>query len=428
MTFADLKIIYINLFQSILSPVVIHYVVFFSPILAAVFLGVVFFDVWLRYIRLRTFLKRKYALLDLKLPKDTFKSPLAMETVLHALHNTADGNWFGQYWKGETRPWYSLEIISIEGQVKFIIWTEDARKKNLMSALYSQYPGIEIREIEDYAKDVQYDPKIWKIWATEFEFTKKDNSDAYPIKTYVDYGLDKDPKEELKVDPLTHMIEWLGSLRPNEQAWIQFVIRAHKKEQRKPGHLFKQTDAWKDKAEKEINKILLRDPKTKVAGKIDEKTGLSARPVITRGEEEIVTALERSISKLPFDVCVRTLYIAKREIFDTPFGIGGIISSLKQFNTEHLNGFKPSGKWMNKIGDYPWQDYKNTRRTYLSNSVLKAYRRRSAFYPPYANSKVLVMNTEELATVFHFPGSVAATPTLERVPSKKGEAPSNLPI
>ncbi len=37
------------------------------------------------------------------------------------------------------------------------------------------------------------------IWGCEFKFTK---GDGYPIKTYVDYGLDKDPKEEYKVDPL----------------------------------------------------------------------------------------------------------------------------------------------------------------------------------------------------------------------------------
>jgi len=35
---------------------------------------------------------------------------------------------------------------------------------------------------------------------------------ALPIKTYEDYGLGKDPKEELKVDPITPLIELLGTL------------------------------------------------------------------------------------------------------------------------------------------------------------------------------------------------------------------------
>jgi hypothetical protein len=39
-----------------------------------------------------------------------------------------------------------------------------------------------------------------------------------------------------------------------------------------------------------------------------------------------------------------------------------------------------------------------------------------------------VLNTEELATMFHFPGGVAATPTFNRIESRKAEAPTNLPV
>ncbi len=348
-----------------------------------------------------------------------------METVLHSIHNTSDGKLYVQYWKGETRPWYSLEIIGIEGQVKFLIWTEDRRKNNLSSALYAQYPGIEIREIDDYARAVQWDPKDLKIWASEFEFVKPN---PYPIRTYIDYGLDKDPKEEFRVDPLTHMLEWLGSLRPNEQAWFQFIVRAHKDDQKHPDFFWKRTDLWADESKKIVNEILIRDPKTKtVAGEPDPETGYTKLPIISQGERDVVEAIERKQMKLPFDVCVRALYIAKRDVFDTPFGIGGCISSLKQFTSNGLNGFKPGGQMMPGGFDYPWQDYKDFRRNRYSKRILMAYRRRSAFYPPY-KVKTVVLNTEELATMYHFPGSVAATPNLERVPSKKGTAPTNLPI
>jgi hypothetical protein len=40
----------------------------------------------------------------------------------------------------------------------------------------------------------------------------------------------------------------------------------------------------------------------------------------------------------------------------------------------------------------------------------------------------MVLNAEELATMYHFPGSVASTPGIERVASKKAEAPINLPL
>ena len=144
-------------------------------------------------------------------------------------------------------------------------------------------------------------------------------------------------------------------------------------------------------------------------------------------DQDLLDALARSISKPAFDVGIRAIYVAKKDVFDTPFGIGGIISFFKHFNTENLNGFRPNGdKWHAQFG-FPWQDFKNIRRNMLSKKVLKAYRRRLYFMPPYL-STALVLNTEELATVYHFPGSVAATPSLARIPSKRADAPSNLPI
>lgn len=410
-------------FQTGLLPDVLSILITISfPVLAFI-LGMLFFPLWVDYIRSKNFLGLKYTVLEVKLPKDIHKSPAAMELFLHSIHNTSDGNNFKQFWLGETRPWYSLELVSFSGNVRFMIWTEDRRKSGVMSSLYAQFPGIEIHEIEDYTKGVFYDGNTMKMWSTEMEFTQPD---PFPIKTYIDYGLDKDPKEELKVDPITPVLEYLGSVGPNQTIWIQLIIRAHKKEQRKAGNWFAKTDKWKDDAMEKVNEILLRDPKTKVTGDT-EKSEQGQRVTISPGEQEIVKALERSISKLPFDVCVRCMYLAKKESFDTPFGIGGIISSFKHFSSEHLNGFKPAKRWTSKI-DSPWQDYKNIRRNRLSRDFLLAYKLRSAFYTPYADSKILVMNTEELATIYHFPGSVALTPTLSRVPSKKSEAPANLPI
>ncbi len=412
-------------FQNEIFGQVIQVLITVSPVILALILFMIFWPIWMNYVRSSFFFSLKYAFLEIKLPKETLKSPLAMEVFLNAIHNTADGSKFSQYWKGEIRPFYSLEIISVEGQVKFIICTEDRRKGGVISPLYSQFPGIEIHEIEDYTKGIHFDPKETKIWAGEFKFTKED---PYPIKTYVDYGLDKDPKEEFKVDPMVPMIEFLGSVKANSQIWIQILVRAHKDDQRKPGHLFKKTDLWQDGAKELVNKIMLRDPKTKVAGIKDETTGFTKLPSISEGEKKIVEAIERAVSKPAFDVGIRAIYIAKREIFDTPFGIGGIIGSFKQFGSENLNGFKPNGnKWHNKFSGNPWEDYKDMRRNRESRLALLAYKYRSYFYPPF-ESKPLVLNTEELATIYHFPGQVAGTPTLSRIPSKKAQAPANLPI
>lgn len=410
--------------HSSLFPGVLGILIMLSPIALAVTLFIIGWGLWVDYVRSYNFLKMKYTVLELRLPKETYKSPLAMESVLHALHNTSDGSKFAQYWKGETRPWFSLEIASVEGQVRFFIWTEDRRKQSVMAPLYSQFPGIEIYEVEDYAKNVQFDPKTMRIWAAEFVLAKED---SYPIKTYVDYNLDKDPKEEYKVDPLAPFIEFMGGLKPNQQNWLQIMIRSHNKEQRKPGKLFEKTDKFKDDANKTINKLLVRDSDTKVAGEPNDK-GFPMVPTLSKVEQDTVTAIERKMSKLLFDVGVRVLYISPKDTFDTPYGIGGNIASMKQFSVESWNGFKPNGdKWHAQFKGLPWEDYKNMRRDREAKLALAAYKRRSFFYTPFAG-KPNVLNTEELATMYHFPGSTVATPGLSRIPSKKSTAPTNLPV
>ena len=80
--------------------------------------------------------------------------------------------------------------------------------------------------------------------------------------------------------------------------------------------------------------------------------------------------------------------------------------------------------------DYPWEDFHSLRTTKNERRLLDAYKRRSFFSYPYRNfhGKPFVLTTEELATIFHFPGKVAETPTFERIQSRKAEPPANLPV
>ncbi len=413
-------------FQGIILPQSLQFTITIAPIALCIILAMIMWPLWVRYVRAKFFLSLKYAVLEISLPKDTFKSPLAMEVFLQSLHNTSNGSHFAQFWKGEMRPWYSLEVVSIEGRIKFFIWTEDRRKAGVINGLYSQFPGIEVKEVEDYTKSVHFDPSAMKVWAAEMKFTK---DDAYPIKTYVDYGLDKDPKEEFKVDPMLPMLEFLGSVGPNQQVWIQILIQAHIPNKRKPGHWFKKIDSYQESAKKLVNEIMIRDSKTKGIKAENKKAGevFPDIPRLSKGEQDVIEAIERSVSKLSFDTGIRGIYIGSKESFNTIFGVGGILGSFKHFNTEHLNGFKPNGDvWHPRLGD-PWKDYKDIRRNRYAADAIAMYKRRSYFYAPH-EGKALVMSTEEIATVYHFPGSVAATPTLQRIPSKKAEAPSNLPL
>jgi hypothetical protein len=152
-----------------------------------------------------------------------------------------------------------------------------------------------------------------------------------------------------------------------------------------------------------------------------KKEGTFVAP--TKGEMEAIAAIERSITKPGFDTGIRVLYLAKKDAFDR-MAISTSTASFKQFNSIDLNGFKPTNV---TSFDFPWQDFSGKRLAKKKADIFNAYVARGYFHPPFKND-YMVLNTEELATVFHFPGQVVKTPTFERIESRKSEPPVNLPF
>lgn len=391
-------------FQTLFALYILFF--FFLPIV----FGYAFFKAWVKYAQAKFLSEQKYVLLELRVPKEITKSPAAMELFLHALYQGGgEGNWYDKFVKGGMRTWFSLELVSIEGQVKFFIWSRAGFRKVIESQLYGQYPDIEIMEAEDYTEKVHFDENT-ELFGCHFEKTK---DSFYPIKTYVDYGLEDNPKEEYKIDPITAMIEFLGSLQRDEQVWIQIVIRVHKKEMTKPGTWFEKVD-WKHFAKAEIDSKMKRKKDDGVGG-----------DKLTKGEKGAVDAIEDSISKLAFDTGIRALYIAKKDIFNKA-NVSGLTGSFRQYSSDNLNGLKPGDT---TSFDYPWQDFKNYRLNKKKEKMMKYYKQRAFFSPGYSYGiKTFVFNVQEIATIFHFPGDVSQTPTFSRIMSRKSEAPSNLPI
>jgi hypothetical protein len=411
---------FISLFNLDSLWLVLNYVYLFLPVWMPLLLLVVFFEIWVKYIQTKFINKEGSVLLEIKLPREITKSPAAMEVVLTSLFQEGKNNFLDAYVTGKVRPWFSLELVSVDGQVKFFIWTRPKIRRIIETQIYAQYPGVEIHEAEDYTKNFQYPEKVEKslpppLWGAHFKLSK---DDVYPIKTYVDYGLEKDPKEEFKIDPMTAVLEFLGSMKRGEQVWIQILIQAHRKEGITDSRIYKKPD-WTSGG-KEVVKELLEKLKS------ETEDGGSRYRQPTEGEKDIISALERSMTKFPFEVCMRALYIAEPASFN-PIGISGLIGSVRQYGSPHLNSFKLSKP---TSYDYPWQDFRGKKSIQMQQKILDAYRHRSFFHTPYKHygCDPYILNTEELATIFHFPGSVASTPTIQKTMSKKGEAPPNLPI
>ena len=384
-----------------------------------IFFLVATFRTFVSYQRMKFFLDQGFVLLEINIPKNVSKPLVAMELLLEAFHQTGGESTFIDRWiKGKTRPWFSLEMVSLEGEIHFFVWMRKMWKRHIESVVYSQYPDAEMYEVEDYVNYLPLNLEKYKVWACEFNLAK---ADPYPIKTYYDFDMEKEKKEEHVVDPLNSTLEFFASLNKGEYLWLQILIRAHKKEKKKRGTYFGKTD-WKEEGKKIVKGIIKENAPTKLSITMTDETGSPALNLST-WQAEMVKSIERNLNKHAFDTGIRGLYISEKDAFN-PVTISGLAGIFKQFGSEYMNSLPP--KRGHTVFSYPWQDFKNIRNNKVSREMYEAYRLRSYFFLPY-KSPHSVLSTEELATIFHIPGEASATPTLPRIVSRKGDAPSNLP-
>ena len=145
-----------------LTASVFHFVWSTAPFWLAFFAGRTFIKYWVKYRRMIFLRKQGSVLLEIKIPKEILKSPLAMEIVITSLYQTGSATYLETYFKGKVKPWFSFEMISEEGKIRFFIWTWEKFKDLVESQLYAQYPGIEITEREeDYTDWYEQTDPTW---------------------------------------------------------------------------------------------------------------------------------------------------------------------------------------------------------------------------------------------------------------------------
>ncbi len=403
-------------------------VIFLSPIWLPIVL--VRFSVF-RFIeanRLAWLANQEYVLLELLMPRDIRKSPLAMETVFTNLHiSPGESTWYKRLILGAVRPWFSAEIVSLGGRVHFYIWTRAGYRRAVESFLYAQYPGLEITEAMDYSllTDPSHAPN--RMWGCDYVKTKED---PIPIRTYAEFIDPGKPlaKPEETIDPLAQIIELLGSIGPKEQFWVQINFRVTKGEKyngkkNEKGEVY----TWEDEAGEIITRM--RDSSVRKTKRVDPVSGavteVEGFPNPSKGLQEGMFAIERNINKPGFDVGIRALYSAPEDAFDGSM-VTFLIALWKPMSAEGLNGLKIT-RWDAIFSDFPWEDKKGSHEAHINHQLVDAYRRRAYFHEPYKLGWS-TMSSEELATLFHVPSASVTAPSLSRIQSSTSEAPANLPI
>ena len=373
----------------------------------------------------------EYIYLAVDVPGDNEQMPKAVEQIFVTLSGAHTPFTKGEkWWEGKVQLGFSFEIVSDGGYLQFVIRAPKINRDLVESAIYAQYPQAEITEIEDYTKDIptKYPNETHTFWGTELALTQ---DQAYPIKTYLEF--EEKLMGEFK-DPMAAVLETMNKLRPGEKFWIQIIA--------------KPTDhKWTEKSKKLADKLAGKKAKAKTSSnpaspvlqffsdwaqysntvtrvekaEVKKKDEVASMLVhLTPGERTVIEAIERKASKIAFDCKIRLLYVGKKEVFNTGRVVPAVFGAMKQFSTNDLNGFKPESHTKTSAYYGRAEHKKNRRRTKL----IRNYIARTT----WAGGKTFILNTEELATLYHFPILTVKAPLMPRLEMKKSEPPSYLPI
>jgi len=373
----------------------------------------------------------KFIILAIDVPKGNEQSPKAVEnmfTYLAGAHGSV--NFFEKWFEGKFQVSFSYEIVSLEGYTQFLIRTPIEFRNLIETSVYSQYPDAEISEVDDYVDTVphHFPDEDYDIWGAEF---MQGNDWPFPIKMYQEFEHKFGESETQFKDPMASLMDLCSSLHEGEQLWLQFIVIPIGFD-------------WLADTDKAVDKILGKKKKQNskaskfielmgdaseavysIWGDIENKNsddkGLSMQELTPKQKKQI-EAIHLKASKLAFELKIRVIYVARKDLLNRSKVVNGVVGYMKQFAALDLNNLKPDVKLTMTKTAY-FNKYKRLLKK--KNAIMANYVARD----DSAGRNPGIFNIEELATLWHFPieANVKA-PMIQKAPGRKADAPSELPI
>jgi hypothetical protein len=286
----------------------------------------------------------------------------------------------------------SFEIVAQNDEISFYVSVPKKIRNLIEKQIHAYYSDAQIETVKEYNI---FKPDS-KVAAVSLALNK---SYFYPIKTY----------KNLEVDPLNGLANALGKLGKDEGAAIQILVRPVSEKWRANGKIVakriqegKSAKAGASIVSKFMSNLgswlnyffkhLLHSEQS---GTHDDSIKL------TPMQESTIQALEEKTNKVGFETNIR-LVVASPLQESAQSQLETIVSSFSQFNVPEYNGFK--------------------KEKIKSQADLV-----TAFIFRFFNPTETILNTEELATVFHFPNFTVDAPKIRWLLSKQSHPPSNLP-
>jgi len=296
----------------------------------------------------------------------------------------------------------SVEIVSKKGLVFFYIGVPIVFKEAIEKNILAQYPDVVVEVDKERGFSIFKDMQ-GEIAAANLRLLKKF---FFPIKTY----------RYLEYDPLNGIVNALSKLGESCNASIQILIRP--------------TDnTWRFAIDKTAKNIQAGKSGSYYASSFNRRIGESffkflgdigksatGKPLVEEEKEKMqqnmyrlnpiqeqqLKLLAEKGSKTGFDTQIRVLTVAPTaEKAKETLNI--IFSAFSQFFAPDHNGFR-------------LKKAKRQRET-VANYIYRVYGREPR----------MLLNTEELASIFHLPNRYTETPNIAWVYSKKESPPPQLP-
>ncbi|HXR49503.1 MAG TPA: DUF87 domain-containing protein, partial [Verrucomicrobiae bacterium] len=315
----------------------------------------------------------------LQVPRTNDKKELAAEQMFASLHGLLTFP-SQKMFQPDRRVRVSFEIAVINRRIGFYVCVPRYLVGFVEEQIYAQYPMVQISEVADYA---QADEVPQGSLVTEMKLSA---NDALPIKTF----------QSFEVDPLAAITATLAKFTEDEQAWVQLIVQPASKN-------------WHKKSERYIGTLRGGRGGGSLAGGLfsalwapPDNSGTAA-PKLTEYDQARASGAEDKSHKLAFETSLRIVYKGNVSPQEAELRLQSIIASYKQFNTTYLNGFQ---------------------QTKLASdaALLERYRKRALGKRP------LLLNIEEVATLYHLPHTSVETPYILWASSQTAEPPANLPI
>lgn len=283
------------------------------------------------------------------------------------------------------QPIISFEIVAKEKEIIFFVGVPRNLQNLVQKQIHSFYPNANIEPSGDF--------RIFKEGLeTACGMIHTSRSYIYPIKTY----------NELTSDSISNITNTLSKIGDDSRAALQILIRPV-------------SQGWRGQIDWTVRKI--QEGKGAPLGISIWNKGSYFLSEFLSGvsqdkqseirkttplQEETIKLLTQKSSKTGFVCQIRIVSLSQTKE-EAKANLKNIFSSFGQFSAPDRNGFK-----LYETGD---------KKEFLSHYILRS------FY----GFKNIILNSEELATIYHMPSEQVDTPGIRWHMAKRASAPANIP-